>query len=210
MIYDIVNQPLDETGKLTNKEWILEHGISTEFENSYLLKNVLEDLFTHKERLLSPDKSIAEFTDRLFDTLFTLESFRDKEQSDAKEKVCGYLYPVALFLAYHIKKYISLTTIIKQSELNEETENFLKAEHIIERKLKDFYAKEPYRKGGQLTASYWGEDRNKLKEIWLKLPIDAQKSNKKSLEELQKHTTLSSRKLEEYIRVWRKEKHTQG
>ncbi len=60
-------------------------------------------------------------------------------------------------------------------------------------------------KGGQKTAFYWKVEKEKIYQIWKDFPPNTKKKNKLSLNQLcPKHTTLSHRKLEEYIREWRK------
>lgn len=71
-------------------------------------------------------------------------------------------------------------------------------------------SKENCSKGGKKTAEYWQGEKNKLKSIWKQLPTNVQKSNKESINFLSPdYTNLSFRKLEIYIREWRKED-TQG
>lgn len=67
-------------------------------------------------------------------------------------------------------------------------------------------SKENCSKGGKKTAEYWQGEKNKLREIWQQLPEETKKSNKQSINFLSPtYTNLSFRKLETYIREWRKE-----
>lgn len=72
--------------------------------------------------------------------------------------------------------------------------------------LHKFYKNHSSRKkGGNITAGYWNKEKDKLYKIWKEFSPEVKKSNKLSLNHLSpKHTALSHRTLENYIRKWRK------
>lgn len=58
-----------------------------------------------------------------------------------------------------------------------------------------------------MVATYWKTEENKLKKVWMSFSDNEKKSNKKSIDLLyaKTKTRISYRKLEEYIRKWRKD-----
>lgn len=200
--------------------------ISKKYETISLLEcspkfyDLFEDYFSYFEQQYKNIKSNGWDCMPYLIQIFTEDHYQERKLISSKEFCKRYWSQISYQEIMGCLSLVALDHMLysmKSNNIMETIQNFQSATKFIKQigdiEISDFYLEqinsiknEIPSLGGKKTAEYWLKEKNKLKNIWLQLPQETKKSNKKSITFLSpRYTSLSYRTLEMYIREWRKD-----
>ena len=150
----------DPQGKLSNKDWVLQNGVS----NTYYLCDIVNNTILRLDLTDREDELFKVMKEKLVYFLIELENILlHKPVKENRDVVCVDLSALILYTAFNIKEYQFLTTIKELDETGKKRLELLKTEYLLKNKIENYNKSECYRKGGKIKAQ---KIHDKLKPVY--------------------------------------------